>query len=240
MRGLLFLIPFLCATLFALAVPLLTGRVTDHAGILTADAKGRIESKLAALETSDSTQIAVLTVRSLDGDSIEDFSLRVAEGWELGKKRLDNGAILVIAQEDRKLRIEVGYGLEGKLTDAVSGRIIRQVIVPRFRDNDFAGGVEAGVDAMIAATKGEFKAEGGRVTIPDHYALAFFIAFFILIIILRSRGGGPGRFTRGSSYYRPGGFGGFGGSGGGFRSGGGGGFSGGGGGFGGGGSSGGW
>ena len=237
MRALILLIPFLCTTLFALGVPPIDGRVTDRAGILSADAKARIEAKLAALETSDSTQIAVLTVPTLEGDSIEEFSLRVAEGWKLGQKKLDNGALLVIAKEDRKLRIEVGYGLEGKLTDALSGRIIRQVIVPRFRDNDFAGGVEAGVDAMIAATKGEFKAEEKRLAIPEQFVPFIFVLFFILIMILRSRGGGgPGRFNRSSSYYRTGGFGG-GGFGGGSSGGG---FSGGGGGFGGGGSSGGW
>ena len=237
MRRLFLLIPLFCATLWALAVPPIDGRVTDRAGILTADAKGRIEAKLAALETSDSTQIAVLTVPSLEGDSIEDFSLRVAEGWRLGQKKIDNGALLVIAQEDRKLRIEVGYGLEGKLTDALSGRIIRQVIVPRFRANDFAGGVEAGVDAMIAATKGEFKVDDEKFAIPQHFLPFIFILFWVLILIFGSRrGGGPGRFHRSSSYYRPGGFGGFGGG----RSSGGGGFSGGGGHFGGGGSSGGW
>lgn len=237
MRALVLLIPFLFTTLFALDVPPLTGRVTDHADILSADAKGRIEAKLAALEASDSTQIAVLTVPTLAGDSIEDFSLRVVENWKLGQKKLDNGALLVIAKEDRKLRIEVGYGLEGKLTDLTAGRIIRQVIVPHFKRNDFGAGVEAGVDAMIAATKGEFKAEDEKFAIPQHFLPFIFILFWVLILIFGSRrGGGPGRFNRTSSYYRSGGFGGFGGG----RSSGGGGFSGGGGHFGGGGSSGGW
>lgn len=232
MRRLFFLIPFLFTTLWALDVPPIDGWVTDRAGILSADAKGRIEAKLAALETSDSTQIAVLTVPTLAGDSIEDFSMRVVESWKLGQKKLDNGALLVIAQEDRKLRIEVGYGLEGKLTDLTAGRIIRQVIVPHFKRGDFEAGVEAGVDAMIAATKGEFKADEKRSVVPEHIVPAIFILFIIFIMILRSRGGGgPGRFNRSSSYYRSGGFGGFGGGGG---------FSGGGGGFGGGGSSGGW
>ena len=211
MRALILLIPFLCTTLFALDVPTLDGRVTDRAGILSADAKWRIEAKLAALETSDSTQIAVLTVPTLEGDSIEDFSMRVAEGWRLGQKRIDNGALLVIAKEDRKLRIEVGYGLEGKLTDALSGRIIRQVIVPRFRDNDFAGGVEAGVDAMIAATKGEFKAEEKKEKPISVLAIIFWILFLGIYVFAfhihrtvpysvfkrssrgwRSRGGGGG------------------------------------------------
>lgn len=235
MRALVLLIPLLFTTLFAQGVPSLTGRVNDHAGILSAAAKARIEAKLAALETSDSTQLVVLTVPTLAGDSIEDFSMRVVESWKLGQKKLDNGALLVIAQEDRKLRIEVGYGLEGKLTDLTAGRIIRQVIVPHFKRGDFEAGVEAGVDAMIAATKGEFKAEDKKLAIPEQFVPFIFILFFILIMILRSRGGGPGRFNRSSSY-RSGGFGG-GGFGGGSSGGG---FSGGGGSFGGGGSSGGW
>ncbi len=236
MRALVLLIPFLFTTLCALDVPSLTGRVNDHAGILSAEAIARIEAKLAALETSDSTQLAVLTVPTLAGDSIEDFSMRVVESWKLGQKKLDNGALLVIAQEDRKLRIEVGYGLEGKLTDLTAGRIIRQVIVPHFKRGDFEAGVETGVDAMIAATKGEFKAEDKKLKIPEQFLPFIFILFWILIMILRSRGGGgPGRFNRSSSY-RSGGFGG-GGFGGGSSGGG---FSGGGGSFGGGGSSGGW
>lgn len=232
MKKVLFILPLFISTIFALAAPSVKGRVNDYAGVLSADATSRIEQKLAALETSDSTQIVVLTVPTLDGDSIEDFSMRVVEQWKLGQKGLDNGALLIIAKDDRKLRIEVGYGLEGKLTDALSGRIIRQVIVPHFKQNDFEGGVEAGVDAMIAATKGEF-------TLPDRsFPISkdsLFIILVLLVFFLRI-------FMRGilgrRSYY-----GGHRGSGGGFfggGGGGGGGFSGGGGGFGGGGSSGGW
>ena len=238
MKKILFLIPLFALTLLALDVPALKGRITDNAGLLSSDAAIRIEQKLSSLETSDSTQIAVLTVPTLDGDSIEDFSMRVVEQWKLGQKGLDNGALLIIAKDDRKLRIEVGYGLEGKLTDATSGRIIRQVIVPYFKRNDFEGGVEAGVDAMIAATKGEFKAPENDLPLSEKYMPLIVIIFFIIMIFLRAVvGGGRTSGFRGSGYrgsgYRGGG--GFGGG-----SSGGGGFSGGGGGFGGGGSSGGW
>ncbi len=244
MRGLLLLIPFLVTTLFALDVPPLTGRVNDHAGMLPADVKARLEAKLAAFEKSDTTQIVVLTVPSLQGDSIEDFSLRVAEKWAVGQRKRDNGALLVVAQEDRELRIEVGYGLEGKLTDALSNRIIRNIIVPRFREGDFAGGVEAGVDAMIAAVKGEFASEETSEPL-SHGDLLFagiiLLAFFIFLFALRSRGGpgGPGSGVGGGRFYRPPTTGRWGGFFGGGRSSGGG-FSGGGGRFGGGGSSGKW
>ncbi len=244
MRWLFFLLPFFCATLWALEVPPLAGRVNDNAGMLPADVKTRLEAKLAALEKSDSTQIVVLTVPSLQGDSIEDFSLRVAEKWAIGKRGRDNGALLVVAKEDRELRIEVGYGLEGKLTDALSNRIIRNIIVPRFREGDFAGGVEAGVDAMIAAVKGEFVPEEGSGTAS--YGDLFFagvvlLAFFVFLIAVRSgRGpGGPGGGIGGGRFYRSPTTGRWGGFFGGGRSGGGG-FSGGGGRFGGGGSSGKW
>ncbi|HPS29555.1 MAG TPA: TPM domain-containing protein [bacterium] len=230
MKKILFLIPFLVVTLFALDVPALKGRVTDNAGLLSSDAAVRIEQKLAALETSDSTQIAVLTVPTLDGDSIEDFSMRVVEQWKLGQKETDNGALLIIAKDDRKLRIEVGYGLEGKLTDATAGRIIRQVIVPYFKRNDFEDGVEAGVDAMIAAAKGEFKASENKSPVSEKHMSIIMIIFFIIIFFLRAVVGGGRRRFYGGGYRGGGGFGGFGGGG----------FSGGGGGFGGGGSSGGW
>ena len=103
-----------------------------------------------------------LTIPSLEGDSLEDFSIRVAEAWKIGKKGFDNGAILLIARDDRKLRIEVGYGLEGVMPDAIASRIIREVITPRFRSGDFTGGIEAGIDAMLKVTKGEILPERAR------------------------------------------------------------------------------
>ena len=139
----------------ALEVPPLRGQINDYAGLIPADRAQALESRLAAFEKETAHQIAVLTIPSLEGDPLEDFSIKVAEAWKIGQKGFDNGAILVIAQNDRKLRIEVGYGLEGVLPDAIASRIIREVIVPRFRENDYAGGIEAGVNAILQVTKGE-------------------------------------------------------------------------------------
>lgn len=140
-------------------VPVLTARVTDLAGMLSPATTRQLESVLAELERQDSTQLAVLTIPTLAGANLEEYSLKVAEAWGLGQKGRDNGALLLIVKNDRKLRIEVGYGLEGRLTDLVAGRIIRDVITPRFRNGDFDQGVIDGVGAMIAAVRGEFHGE---------------------------------------------------------------------------------
>ncbi|HUK41171.1 MAG TPA: TPM domain-containing protein [Candidatus Acidoferrales bacterium] len=139
----------------ALDVPPLRGRVNDLAGMLPADRAQALEERLAAFEGETGHQIAVLTIPSLQGDALENFSIRVAEAWKIGQKGFDNGAILLIARDDRKLRIEVGYGLEGVLPDAIASRIIREVILPRFRENNYAGGIEDGVNAIMQVTKGE-------------------------------------------------------------------------------------
>ena len=136
-------------------VPALGGRINDLAGLLLQEQASRLEEQLTQFEQQTGHQIAVLTIRSLGGDALEDFSIRVAEAWKIGQKGFDNGAILLIVRDDRKLRIEVGYGLEGVMPDAIASRIIREVIVPRFRDNDFGGGIEAGVDAIMKVTHGE-------------------------------------------------------------------------------------
>ncbi len=140
----------------ALEVPALKARVNDYAGILAPATAGQLEEVLRQFEAAESTQIVLLTVPSLEGDSLEDFSLRVVEAWKPGQAKLDNGALLLIAKNDRRLRIEVGYGLEGKLTDLVTGRIIRDIITPRFKEGNFDQGVIDGLSAMIAAAKGEF------------------------------------------------------------------------------------
>src|ERR1043166_2760024 len=153
---LIFLIFLLNAPLaFALDVPPLRGRVNDLAGILPSDRAQALEEQLATFERETGHQIAVLTIPTLQGDSLEGFSIRVAEAWKIGQKGFDNGAILIIVRDDRKLRIEVGYGLEGVLPDAIANRIIQQVIVPRFRENDYPGGIEAGLNAIIGVTRGE-------------------------------------------------------------------------------------
>lgn len=117
--------------------------------------RARLEAQLAAFEQETTHQIAVLTVPSLEGEPIEAFSLRVAEAWKLGQKGLDNGILLLVAAQDRQARIEVGYGLEGAVPDAIAKRVLEDVIFPRFRAGDPAGGIEAGVAALMRAARGE-------------------------------------------------------------------------------------
>ena len=142
-----------CLVAFAAAavdVPYLTGRVTDNAEILGADARTRLDELLRAHEQATGNQIAVLTVPTLDGESIEDFATRVFGAWKLGQKGKDNGVLVVVAPPDRQMRIEVGYGLEGALPDAAASRIVRDVMTPRFKAGDFDRGIEEGVKAIIA------------------------------------------------------------------------------------------
>jgi len=143
---------------YALEIPKLTKRVNDYARMLSPATISQLESILAELEKSDSTQIVVLTLPSLEGASLEEVALKSAEQNEIGQKGSDNGALLLVARDDRKLRIEVGYGLEGTLTDMRAGQIIRNIITPRFRSGDFDQGIIDGVGAMISVVKGEFSA----------------------------------------------------------------------------------
>ena len=136
-------------------VPPLAGRVTDQTATLTAEQKAALEQTLQAFEARKGTQIAVLIVPTAAPETIEQYSLRVAEQWKLGRKKVDDGAVLVVAKNDRALRIEVGYGLEGALNDATSKRIISETITPRFKEGDFNGGITAGVDRMIRVIDGE-------------------------------------------------------------------------------------
>lgn len=142
----------LCA---AREVPYLSSRVNDTADLIPAETEERIEEKLAALEGSTGAQMAVLTIASLEGEVLEEYSLRVAETWQLGRAEQDDGLLLLIARDDRKMRLEVGYGLEGDLTDAQAGRILNNILRPEFRRGDFSGGIEAGVDAVIGTLEGE-------------------------------------------------------------------------------------
>jgi uncharacterized protein len=151
----LYTLVVLISLIYGLDVPPLRARVSDLAGIIPADRARALEQRLADFERETGHQLAVLTIPTLAGDSLEDFSIRVAENWKVGQKGFDNGAILVVVRDDRKLRIEVGYGLEGVLPDAIASRIIREVIAPRFRAGDFAGGIEAGTDAIMKITRGE-------------------------------------------------------------------------------------
>jgi uncharacterized protein len=137
------------------AVPPLLGRVVDQTGALSAGDISSLTQTLKDLETRKGSQIAVLIVPTTAPETIEQYSIRVAEAWKIGRKKIDDGALLVVAKDDRHLRIEVGYGLEGALTDVTSKRIIDEIIVPKFRSGDFAGGIAAGVARIIAVIDGE-------------------------------------------------------------------------------------
>ena len=136
-------------------VPALAARVTDLTGTLSAQQKSALESRLAAFEAKKGSQIAVLMVPTTKPETIEQYSIRVAEQWKLGRKGVDDGALLVVAKDDHALRIEVGYGLEGVIPDAIAWRVINEVIVPRFRAGDYAGGVDAGTQALMGLVEGE-------------------------------------------------------------------------------------
>jgi uncharacterized protein len=153
-----FLALLLCwafAALADVAVPPLSGRVVDQTGTLSGGDIASLTQTLKDFETRKGSQIAVLIVPTTAPETIEQYSIRVAEAWKIGRRKVDDGAILVVAKDDRKLRIEVGYGLEGALTDVTSKRIIDEIITPRFRSGDFAGGISAGVARIIGVVDGE-------------------------------------------------------------------------------------
>jgi uncharacterized protein len=137
------------------AVPPLSGRVVDQTGTLSSDDIASLTQTLKDLEARKGSQIAVLIVPTTEPEAIEQYSIRVADAWKIGRKKIDDGALLVIAKNDRHLRIEVGYGLEGALTDVTTQRIIDEDITPKFKAGDFAGGVSAGVNRMIRVIDGE-------------------------------------------------------------------------------------
>ena len=136
-------------------VPPLKSRVTDLTNTLTADQRAALEAKLATFETRKGSQVAVLIVPTTQPEAIEQYSIRVVEQWKLGRKRVDDGVLLIIAKDDRKMRIEVGRGLEGAIPDAIAKRIVAEVITPRFREGDFYGGITAGLDRILRTIEGE-------------------------------------------------------------------------------------
>jgi len=179
----------LCWTVVAVAdvaVPPLTGRVVDQTGTLTSEQIATLDGTLQAFEQRKGSQIAVLIVPTTEPETIEQFSIRVAEAWKIGRKKIDDGAVLVIAKDDRRLRIEVGYGLEGALTDVTSKRIIDEIITPKFRQNDFAGGISAGVDRIIGVIDGEPLPEPKRrqqsTNIFDNLESIGPVAFFAVLV----------------------------------------------------------
>jgi uncharacterized protein len=137
------------------SIPPLTARVVDETGTLSREQRSSLEATLKDFESSKGAQISVLMVPTTQPETIEQYSMRVVEQWKLGRKRVDDGAMLIVAKNDRALRIEVGYGLEGALNDATSNRIIQETVVPRFKEGDFYGGVKAGLDSMMSVVSGE-------------------------------------------------------------------------------------
>ncbi len=163
-----------------LEVPYLSGRVNDQGEMLDDAFESQLEERLRVLEEETGAQVAVLTVRGLEGDPIEDFSIRVVQTWKLGREGVDDGALILVARDDRRMRIEVGYGLEGALTDAQAGRIIDQLMAPRFREGDFEGGVGAAVDAVAAAVRGEgleLPEPEPETGTPNFATIVFFLIF---------------------------------------------------------------
>ena len=176
-----------CGGAGAREVPFLSGRVVDEAGVVPEDARQRIDSQLRALEESTGAQVAVLTISSLEGESLEDYSIQVVDTWRLGREDADDGVLLLVAVDDRQMRLEVGYGLEPVLTDATSGRILDGVLRPRFREGDFGGGIEAGVDAVAGIIRGEAvelpePSSGEDISDMPLLARLAVFAFFLFIV----------------------------------------------------------
>jgi uncharacterized protein len=173
----------------ALTFPELTGRVVDDAGILDPATKTALERKLADFEAKTTGQLVVVTLKSLQGTSIEDYGYQLGRHWQIGQKEKNTGALLIVAPNERKVRIEVGYGFEGTLTDAVSKLIIENSIIPRLRANDFAGGISRGVDDIIQAVSvdsEEWKARAKQRPDdqPDIADLLTFLFFMVILFMM--------------------------------------------------------
>ncbi len=187
------------------AVPPLTGRVTDQTATLGAEQKADLEQTLQAFEARKGSQLAVLMVPTTAPETIEQYALRVAEQWKLGRKKVDDGAVLVVAKTDRALRIEVGYGLEGALNDATSKRIISEIITPRFKQGDFYGGIAAGVGQIIRVIDGEplpqpNRSAAGSIADIQQYAPVIFILALVVGGMLRAAlGRFPGALVTGGA-----------------------------------------
>jgi uncharacterized protein len=184
----------------ALEVPSLKGRVNDYGDMISPETEILLNEKLADIEKSDSTQIVILTVESLEGDSIEDFSIRVAEKWKIGQANKDNGVIFVVSKNDRRMRIEVGRGLEGVLTDLLAGRILDYIVKPEFKAGNYDEGFIKGASAIIDAFRGEFKralleSNRSKYSSGGGVFFIFIVLYFILLIassISKLLGGGLG------------------------------------------------
>ena len=179
------------------AVPPLTGHMIDQTGTLTAEQKAALEQTLTAFEARKGSQLAVLMVASSAPEEVEQYALRVAEQWKLGRKKIDDGAILVVAKNDRAMRIEVGYGLEGALSDLTSKRIISETILPRFKGQDFYGGITAGVEQIIRVVDGEPLPAPGARTGPGVGDIGNVQQYAPMLLILALAAGGVLRATLG-------------------------------------------
>lgn len=182
---------FLCSRIFSLDVPPLRNYVNDYAGLLRLETEKKLNSDLQEFETNDSTQIYVLTIPSLEGEVLEEYSLKVAEAWGIGQKGKDNGILFLVARTERKTRIEVGYGLEGVVTDLVSGRILDQAVAPYFRQGEYDAGVKCAVSALMEASKGEFRNESlknlaKKKTDWKETCLVFFIVVGLITMVLKT------------------------------------------------------
>lgn len=201
---LLYLLPFsqLAASAEEVAVPTLTARVTDLTGTLTAEQLSTLEARLQALEAQKGSQIAVLMLPTTQPEEIEQYSIRVTDQWKLGRKKIDDGVLLLIAKDDRKLRIEVGYGLEGALPDIIAKRIITEDIAPHFKQGDYYGGIVAGITRIDAVIQGEAlpapqqKADGGS-SIEGYLPFLIFIALISGAILRSIFGTIPGALLNG-------------------------------------------
>jgi len=170
------------------SVPPLAAHVTDLADTLTTAERSALEQKLSSFEARKGAQVAVLIVPTTQPEAIEQYSIRVVDAWKLGREKPDDGALLLVAMQDRALRIEVGRGLEGALTDLAANRIIDETITPRFREGDFAGGISSGVDRMIQVIDGEPLPEpekhwNGAQSVGDILPILFFVIFFASTIL---------------------------------------------------------
>jgi len=151
----LFLLLFVTTAAALVTIPQLSHRVTDLTATLSAGQITALESKLAALEAEKGSQLAVLILPTTQPEDIAQFGIRLADAWKIGRKKIDDGVILIVAKDDRKLRLEVGYGLEGAIPDAIAKRVISEIITPYFKTGDFAGGIDAGVTQLIKLIEGE-------------------------------------------------------------------------------------
>ena len=185
------------------AVPPLTGHVIDQTGTLTAEQKAVLEQTLTAFEARKGSQLAVLMVASSAPEEIEQYALRVAEQWKLGRKKVDDGAILVVAKNDRAMRIEVGYGLEGALNDLTSKRIIGETMLPRFKSQDFYGGITAGVEQVIRVVDGEplpapsARSNQGIGDVRQYAPMLFILALAVGGVLRATLGKVPGSLVTG-------------------------------------------